>query len=105
MTSHYYGPLRLEPSAPVLMQWATVSPLPSPTAPSPRRRRVFVCPHLRIDNEPVATFRPRTAGGGEITTAYCAQRHVGITGSFVVDLCGSSFSRECPFLPEKEQAA
>ena len=105
--SVYYGPLRLPDPKPVLMTWPTVSKLPNPDASTPKRIRNVTCPHLRIDGAPVTEYRPRSrfALGMEITTGYCAQRHMGITGTLIGNLCASSWSRTCPFLPEAEGAA
>lgn len=49
--------------------------------------------------------------GADIKDAYCATRHTGITGAYVLDVCVTSWHNNprkgdrCPFLPEKEHAA
>lgn len=104
MTGIWRGPMRLPEAKPTLTTHPTVAPLPSPDAPTPRRLYGVVCAHLRIDGKPVQFFRPvsRESAGNEIKTGHCTARNAGITGSLIIDLCSSSWSRQCPFLPEQE---
>lgn len=108
MTLSIYGPLARLQNDPKRVYpepaFAKVAPLPLVDAPTPRRRRVFVCPHLRIDGLPVINFRPATMSGYTITTGKCTMRNVGIKGDLIGDLCGSSWAKSCCFLPEQEAA-
>lgn len=107
MNGTWRGPLRLPESARRITQYPKVDPLPKQGDPEPRRRRGWVCPWLRIDNEPVLEFRRVSfnGSGSDIQTASCEMRHVAIKGDLVLDLCTSSWARTCCFLPEVEQAA
>lgn len=104
MPAIYYGAMRLPEPQPVPVAYQTVEPLPPARGglSEPRRLRNFTCPHLRVGGKQPGLMRHLTSGssGYDIKDAYCTLRHVEITGSLVVDLCGCSFSRECPFLPE-----
>lgn len=102
MTTHYGTSHRNLPVITPAPLPSIVEPLPVEGSPTPRRRRTFTCPHLRIGGEPVTAFRPRNTltNGQDITTGYCTVRRVGIAGSLIIDLCGCSWARTCPFLPE-----
>ena len=101
MTTHYGTSHRNLPVITPAPLPSIVEPLPVEGSPTPRRRRTFTCPHLRIGGEPVTAFRPRNTltNGQDITTGYCTVRRVGIAGSLIIDLCGCSWARTCPFLP------
>jgi hypothetical protein len=115
MTTHYGTTHRTLPEPkPVLAAWKTVSSLPvMGEGIEPRRRRVYTCPHLLIDGEPVSrilSIAPHLPGN-HITGGYCQARRSDVSGPYVADVCGSSWSDPknkdggCPFLPEKDAAA
>ncbi len=110
MTTHYGVTHRTLPEPlPVLQQYPTVDPLPSPGVDRRRNHR-GVCPYLLIAGESAdpAEFTRRRDGsyGSEIKDASCATRHTGITGAYVLDVCTTSWHNNprngdrCPFLPE-----
>jgi hypothetical protein len=76
--------------------------LPAPNGPVPRRRRNAVCANLRVNGEVwtvddlqtrmQATLRDRSV---KLT---CANRAgVGLLADWVLDVCMSSWCRDCPF--------
>jgi hypothetical protein len=115
MSSKVYGPMRLPESARTSKQYPKVAPLPSEWVDMRRNYGRGICRFLRIDGEPAdpAEFIRRRDGayGADIKDAYCATRHTGITGAYVLDVCVTSWHNNprkgdrCPFLPEKEHAA
>lgn len=108
------GPMRLPEPTPVLAVWKTVEPLPSEGTLSPRRRRTVTCPCLTIDGETQAvedirdalnTLKGVKARQAEIK---CSMRPgVLIEADYSKDVCLSSWSRGCCFLPilDLEKAA
>lgn len=108
MTTHYGVTHRTLPeSAPVIRQYPTVEPLPSPDDPTPRRRRTFTCPHLRIHGEHPGLLRSLgpASFGTQITGGFCVLRNTAITGPYIADVCGCSAARTCPWAEEAKEAA
>lgn len=103
--SHWYGPLRLEPSAPTVLRHPTVSPLPLFDAPSPRRRRTITCSNLTINGQPWTVEDAREfmkdVLKGDKADIRCSQRAgVTLSSAFAIDRCLSSWCRQCEWVLE-----
>lgn len=111
MSATYYGPMRL-PEAPVrLTEHPKVEPLPGPDDPEPRRGRQWVCSSLRVGGKTVHRAQDLTPNriayslATDVKDAYCLERKAQLHGAWILDVCGSSWGRNCPFRDESQEAA
>ncbi|GIW05877.1 MAG: hypothetical protein KatS3mg060_0682 [Dehalococcoidia bacterium] len=81
-----------------------VSPvlIPLPETPTPRRRRNAVCPKLRVNGEvwtveDVQTRMRPTLKERTVKLACGNRPTVGLLADWVLDVCMSSWCRDCPF--------
>lgn len=77
--------------------------LPSPSAPTPRRRRTIVCNNLTVEGETwdldQARDKMKDTLKGDKADLRCKKRPgVRIAADWALDVCLSSWCRNCPFL-------
>lgn len=80
-----------------------VPPLPGPDSPTPRRRRTIVCSNLQIEGQTwdleEAKAKMRDALRGDKADLRCEKRPgIQIAADYALDVCLSSWCRNCPFL-------
>lgn len=106
-----YGPLRRLVPAPVtrVVQSRPLYVLPSLDAPTPRRRRTIVCSHLVCDAGGIDTTDTQSIAGDfvrgglrsiklKLDALRCTVRGTGIRPDYAIDVCLSSWCRQCPFV-------
>ncbi len=84
----------------------TVTPLPTLESPTPRRRRTIVCQNLSIDGEQwdteEARLKMKDALKGDKADLRCQRRPgIQLASDYAIDVCLSSWCRNCPFLSSK----
>jgi hypothetical protein len=93
---------RLEVRKPIA-SLPTVAALPGPNSPTPRRRRTIVCSNLLVEGESwdleTARARMKETLKGDKVDLRCKKRPgVLIRADWALDVCLSSWCRNCPFL-------
>lgn len=79
-----------------------VASLPSPEAPTPRRRRTIVCSNLTVKGETWtvedARLQMKEVLKGDKVELRCSMRPgITIRADYALDVCLSSWCRGCPF--------